>query len=360
MVFTCFMGVNVKAAEVVGEVALKQISGYDDLDIYGSTVYDIRVRPNERSSGFRASVPANSFMVFWVLGAGNKYDVNVVGSTLKKSTEYTQDGESEIEAFAYVKDAGSYEVQLNMRASTATSSEEQSFRVLCGYMPAGDSTLRVGEFEYVTMNNPAKSKFTYMKVVVDKPSKLVARVYSYVNRKVYLCDKNKKLISDGSSIVAMGSKGYTVATWAVEGGTYYIRTLNDVSPMMVKATTTSVWRNGGTTKTRAKALKVGSSTSSVIKMGMTTQEDWYKITVPKAMKVSVVLEGSVTGWRSVAATSVGTKYVKSTKATLKGLSSTAVLKLNGGKTVPKGTYYVKIQGPTAKSSVSYKISVINK
>ncbi|WP_310602505.1 pre-peptidase C-terminal domain-containing protein [Anaerosporobacter sp.] len=181
----------------------------------------------------------------------------------------------------------------------------------------------------------------------------------YGSNNITLCNSSKKAISN--EVYTSPTSTYSKkAVFAVKKGTtYYIKARTSSKGYRIKCKVTGVTESSGAKKTSAKTLTIGKAKKGVIlSEDKTTTSDWYKFTLTKATKLNLVVMGNC---------SSGNLKVELTSASIGGsvkftISSTDYegsksLETYTSKSLPKGTYYIRVYKDDKKASGNYSIKV---
>lgn len=163
--------------------------------------------------------------------------------------------------------------------------------------------------------------------------------------KVTLYNSSKKAIS--TSFTLNEASNYS-NYYGVKKGTYYIGVTN-YGLYNLKYTFTASSDKNNSSKKKASSLKKNKTTKGLMIAGESgSKSDWYKIKIPKKKKVKFSVKAYANGSLNIqliAKTKNRVYYNKS-----HSFSSTATSK-SFSKTLPKGTYYIKVS-KTGKSKTT--------
>lgn len=259
----------------------------------------------------------------------------------------------------FVVEPGSYQLSYSIDPNTTDTLHYQGR--LVGYSATQEQSVMLGD---TVFGYQPKEEIIYKEV--ELPRKGTLKVYgcyydpndyaNYLVRKkeniediatqgcyVTLCDADKNELVEATQTE---EDGHFLQYYAVKKGTYYIKLLRPTQTNMIYAIDTNFVPNGTTTNTSmSKALKLDKKyKSTLLYHGQKPQTRWCKIVLKKSRKLKVTYRylGTNSGIRMVFCNRTG-KVI-----------STATNNISGGKygtyftrkSVPAGTYYVKIIAPT--------------
>lgn len=160
---------------------------------------------------------------------------------------------------------------------------------------------------------------------------------------ITLCDENKNELVEATQT---NEDNQFLQYYAVKKGTYYIKIMQPVQASTIYAIDTSLTPNGTTANTSmSKALKLEKKYKhTLLYHGQKAQTRWCKIVLKKSRKLKVAYHylGTNSGIRLVFCNKTGKVISTATKNISGGQSGTYFTK----KSVPAGTYYIKILAPT--------------
>ena len=160
---------------------------------------------------------------------------------------------------------------------------------------------------------------------------------------VTLCDANKNELVEATQT---NDDNQFLQYYAVKKGTYYIKIMQPVQANTIYAIDTSFTANGTTINTSmSKALTLDKKYKhTLLYHGQKAQTRWCKIVLKKSRKLKVAYHylGTNSGIRMVFCNKTGKVISTATKNISGGQSGTYFTK----KSVPAGTYYIKILAPT--------------
>lgn len=164
--------------------------------------------------------------------------------------------------------------------------------------------------------------------------------------KVALYNSSKKAISSTSTLnEASNYSNY----YGIKKGTYYIG-VTDYGLYNLKYTFTASTDKNNSSKKKASSLKKSKTAKGLFVAGESgSKADWYKIKIPKKRKVKFSVKAYANGALNVqliAKTKNRIYYNKS-----HSFSSTATSK-SFSKTLPKGTYYIKVTKTGKSKTIS--------
>lgn len=208
-------------------------------------------------------------------------------------------------------------------------------------------------------------KTIFYKVAVPKTGYIDLNTYMPTGTaSVYLCNSGKKAISKATTVSAAISKRHSV--YAVNKGTYYVRVDYTGGEYAIQKKFTAVSEKSGKTKKKAKTIKYKKTYNGLLalsdKGGSKGKSDWYKVVLKKKSKMKITVRGSVTGG-SLKYEFSAPKMKKKLKHTFSGygFGSRITMSYSYGskktKTLPKGTYYIRIYKSNKSVTGTYSLKV---
>jgi hypothetical protein len=200
----------------------------------------------------------------------------------------------------------------------------------------------------------------YYKITVTKPGVIDFYIKSEYSQNVTLCNSSKKAISDESYSSDVSSDFY----FGVAKGTYYIKVATASTYGYVGYSFTSI-KDGGATKKTASKVAINSDngkTGLLYAADKTSKIDWYKFYNPKKQQISVDVAASIaSGEIEVQVVDAkGAEYVTFFLSPSDSEKSYTIYygnEFDTVKTLPKGTYYIKIKKSTKKTTAGYSVYV---
>lgn len=260
----------------------------------------------------------------------------------------------------YAKKGKTYYLQLEVSEKTMTENGEFRFQLELQEISSANRTLK--NKQVVKAYQDGKGSVIYYKVKVTKTGYLTVNT-SYDEENcgspvVVLCNSKKKAISLKVKNDAL-SKNKTV--FAVKKGTYYLKVKDVKGGFQIRSTFTSVADKSGTSKAKAKALKVGGKKVKAVLLttDKKSKYDWYKFTLKKSSYIRINFTGSTTG--SSKAILEVIPPASNVKFKTKSVLQFSGIEENGsgqGATAwPAGTWYIRVNKSVAKGSGVYSLQV---
>ncbi|WP_343209491.1 hypothetical protein [Anaerolentibacter hominis] len=262
---------------------------------------------------------------------------------------------STYDGFTDVVEKGTYYLKVSTYSTTGCI-----VAVGLGAFSSGNKTIKSKTWYISAFADSSTAQ--YYKLSVSKQSKIVVETQGEYSRYITICDKNKKAVTEECYTSTDGKM-----TFVVPKGTYYVKVKSTDDLLRLRATVTALSDKTGTSKSKAKALKVNGSkvTGLVTTSDKTSKADWVKFTNPKNQKINVYITGDITSgtiemeFFSSNGKSMGTQTVNSYRNN--GYVNLYTIGSGySGKTLAKGTYYIKITKDTKKTTGVYTIQVKNK
>lgn len=350
--------------ETVTEFKTHVITTGDEADFKVYKEYYVGVVPDTTNSQtvFTAVVPITL----------DKTGFLYIGSYLDNSTQTTATGSIDVfsdeactdsvyssyKEVAKIEKKGTYYVQFTVRDSASDGVTPYIFDFVSNFEDSSNRTLKNKTWAYSAIMD--YSKPIYYKVTATKDGSITFNTSAAYSTKVTLCNSSKKAISDECYVSSSSGK----SVFAVKKGTYYIKVTTSSDSVRVKSTFKAITDKSGASKAKAKKITMGSKALSgtVLATDKKGKADWYKFTNTKTKTVNVTFKGSVLSGKIVLeffdskGTSFGTTYIN----TLDADSSFTPYQgsyFDTKKTLPKGTYYIKVTKSTAKTSGTYSLKV---
>lgn len=261
-----------------------------------------------------------------------------------------------------VKKAATYYVRFAFSDTSESLLGSYNFIFGSNIISAADKTLTNNKEKIAATFNSTTP--VYYKVKVTASGKLTLNITgtSYAS-KVTLCNSKKKAVSNEVTVDASVA-GKQKAVFGVTKGTYYFKVKKPAGAMLVKSTFSKVSDKSGSSKSKAKSLKMGGSAINglVTASEKSGKADWYKFTNSKRKKTTIYWNGDVASGKlqMTIYTSNGKKF-SGTSINMSGIGDQHGVTIYSGsygvRTLPKGTYYIKITKSGAKTSGSYNIKV---
>lgn len=184
------------------------------------------------------------------------------------------------------------------------------------------------------------------------------------NVELTLTDANKKAISK-KAMIGNAKADARKAVYAVKAGTYYIKAASEDQRLFsMSCTQTAVKEKSGADKKNAQIIKNKTWYSGIATYeDKTTKGDYYKFTLTKASKVVFQLKGNVTSGSllgEISGDNVNGSFQGITLNTVGQKATKWNVNTKSSKTLPAGTYYIKISKDTKKTNGNYKLKIVAK
>lgn len=270
--------------------------------------------------------------------------------TQKVSEDYVTKGYTRTKDF-WVPKNGTYYIGVysNISSSAVPGTRGVGFAAVAVTVDGNDRTLTSGKQIAVGV----KGKQTnYFKFKVKKAGYITVPMTSDGSArscKVTLCNSKKKALTNELSLGGIYTKSIV---YGVKKGTYYIKVkypYSSTDAYTFKVTSnSSIKEKSGTKKAKAVTLKKSKTKKGTIQAG-SGQADWYKFKKTSKKKTTVTIGGrtndkiKVTLYRGSKKIATGTFNYSH-----KGYEFTMT-------NYPKGTYYIKIERGSKKSSGWYSV-----
>lgn len=264
-----------------------------------------------------------------------------------KGNEYTR--------YFYVPTKGTYYIGVysTISSSVAAGTGGAAVLVRAVFFDGSDRTLTSGKQVAVGVNG---KQTNYFKFKVKKAGYITVPLTEDQSArycKVTLCNSKKKALTNEMSL---GGVYTNTLTYGVKKGTYYIRVKYPYSSKEAytfKVTSnSSIKEKSGKTKAKAVTLKKGKkgTKKGTLEAG-SGQADWYKFKRTNKNKATVTVEGKTNDKIKVTLYRGGKKIGTGTFSYMhKGYKFTMP------KGYAKGTYYIKIERGSKKSSGWYSVN----
>lgn len=274
--------------------------------------------------------------------------------------------------FETVKKTGSYQICV----SNATS--DDIFAVKAMVIPGGNSFNLNNDWTLAAGNKDNGLYTTYWKVKVGANSLLDVSAYDvipyYRNTaeqavKVTLCNSKKKVISAQSSLKKFTLNGKLEsghASYGVAKGTYYVKVQANTPIYAISYGTAKYTTKPGTKKSKATSISKGKSKKAVLEASTSKKTQWYKLKLSKKGTMKINFDGYVAPGTKIKMSLVNSKgkaikilvdRKKKSGITMSGkVNSYIPAEIVSNGKMKKGTYYVKIEKSSKKSSAAYELS----
>lgn len=342
-------------------------------DLEKKNIYDICVSDREKEEVFIPIVATNAGMIFCSLQC--KSNVVTAGSvtasictdqkgTIVKGTENKQElankEHDEYEVSFYAKKGTRYYLRLKISKNAMTEDGNFKFQLKLQEISSASRTLKNKQIVKAYQNG--KGSVIYYKVAVRKTGYLtVDTLYdeeNYGSPSIVLCNSKKKVISLNVENHALSDNK---AIFAVKKGTYYLKVKDVKGGYQISSTFSSVTDKSGSSKGKAKKLKVGGKKVKgvVLATEKKSKYDWYKFTLKKSSYVRIDFSGSTTGNSKmkleVIPPASNVKFKKKAVLQFSGIDS------NGSGQAstawPAGTWYIRVNKSASKGSGVYALRV---
>lgn len=136
-----------------------------------------------------------------------------------------------------------------------------------------------------------------------------------------------------------------------------MKTSNDA--YRIKSTFTAVSDASGASKKNAKTIKVGETKKGIVlSEDKTSKNDWFKFTLKKSTKIDIDLKGNCSsGKLRFELTSNGIRGTVTDYISSSDYSRNIPLQTWTSKTIPKGTYYIRLYKDSKTTSGNYSVKV---
>ncbi|SFR62411.1 hypothetical protein [Anaeromicropila populeti] len=261
---------------------------------------------------------------------------------------------------ALIEEAGTY--YIGVATSSAQETADLLYGVALSFISSDVQTLtnkKWGVAATIDYNTPV-----YIKFKVAKTSKVVFDIESDYSTYVTICNSKKTAITTEESVYTDEGK----AAFSLAKGTYYVRIKTSSDVIKIKPTITAVTSGAGTSKAKAKTIKVNGGKKTVVlnAAASTSKVQWLKFTNPKTQAITVnILTNMTSGDIEVEffnskGTSFGVKTVYPGVNNADGFSPYVGAIYSSEGTLPKGTYYMRFKKTEKKTSGVLKVNVTNK
>jgi hypothetical protein len=257
-----------------------------------------------------------------------------------------------------VKKAGTYYVKFQVSDSTSDGVTPYYFGFYSQLEDSSNRTLKNKQWIYSSYIDTSKD--LYYKVSASKAGSITFNLKTEYSSYVTLFNSSKKAISEKVYVPATSGK----AVFAVKKGTYYVKVKPSSDYVFVKSTFKAITDKSGSKKSKAKSLTVGGKaiSASVLATDKKGASDWYKFTNKKTKKIMVTFTGSVSSGEieleffNAKGESFGTVKINSVDEDA-SFNPYSASYLSTSKTLPKGTYYIKVTKKSTKTSGTYSLKV---
>lgn len=255
---------------------------------------------------------------------------------------------------------GTYYFKVSTRDYLETPSSTYQMAVGLGFVPGGNKTLKNNTWTVATTKD--SSTANYYKITISKNATIKVDLESDYGAYVTLCDSKKKALSDECYKSSSDEKS---VYFAASKGTYYLKVKSSPTVFRIKSAATGAVNSTGSSKAKATAAKVDGKkiTGFLGAKDSTSKNQWIKFTNPKNQKISISIDSKLSSG-ALMFEIYGTHGSSSTKKISPYAPSGALAYYTygagySGKTLAKGTYYIKVSKDTAKTSASYSVQILN-
>lgn len=264
-------------------------------------------------------------------------------------------------SIAYLPKAATYYIKIDK--SQISQTEDNRFAIVLGHV-SGENRVIKNKSDVIA-SSAGTSSPVYFKVTVKKTTKLTLGVYSDLKGTAALCNGKKVPITHETSI----SKNGGVHVYVVSKGSYYFKVKCSKGLFSVTADLATVSNGSGTSKAKAGTLKINGSAKNILLYTAAPSSRGYylKFYNPKKQKINMYVTSSFSSGK-VKLDFIDTKHTDFGKAAsiTSGVNQKRVYRTFIGKnsdkvkTLPKGTYYIRIQKLDKKTSGIIQVNIKNK
>lgn len=263
--------------------------------------------------------------------------------------------------------SGTYYIKFTLENDEREAVGETKFLVKLYDLNGADRVISIGK-PTLSYQDKAGKKINY-KVTVKKKCVLAADVNTATASRseavsFRLLDGNKKPITKVSKIAGKINEDnkesmLAVKLYTVTAGTYYIQVTSSSSVYQFEGRILSVARNAGSSKVKAKLLKIDKNLGKgyFTYADKTSKADWYKFNVSSYQYVELYMAYYLDGKFDYEIMNSKGKSIYRYSKNFTGLEGAYYIWY--GNYLEKGTYYVKVHKVDNSSSVSYAFSLSN-
>lgn len=252
--------------------------------------------------------------------------------------------------YCSLTNAGTYYLKLKTYAPSYSSTPifTNSIVVSARTYTRSDKTIKSGQT--ITYYRNSSDDVYWFKYKAEKTGKATVSFTRKYGSHVTLCNSKKKALTDEEWVSS--SDNYKAVFAVKKGTTYYFKVTaigsDEVNTISVK--NTAIKEKSGSKRKKAVTVKAKKKVKGTILPASKTS-DWYKFKVKKKKKVTLYLDGEVTGYIRVTAYNSKGKEIDS--YLWNGGSDKLQLSYGSYGKANKGTYYIKFSRYNSKSSGHY-------
>ena len=331
-------------------------SGEEDLETYAE--YKVYVSTEEKKMVIPVKFSSRGIFNFSAVDSNN--------STSTSSVALYSDKEGK-ELIGYtgqnkkITKEGTYYLIITTYNSAPSEDGFVKLDVLCNFISGEDRKLTNKKWQYTGFVDSGVA--TDFEIKVTKAGTIKVEVDGddeYLSYKLSLYSKDKKALTEETSV----RKG-DYRTFAVKKGTYYVRVTTYSNVVRVRYTEKAITDTSGESKAKASVLKIGKAQKGlVLSEDKTSKADWFKFTLTKASKIDIQIDYSAHSGKmkyelasnAISGTVTGRLYSYYGETDKKEIP----LKTWTTETIPKGTYYLKIEKENKNTNGNYSIKIVNR
>lgn len=290
---------------------------------------------------------------------GNEHEINT-GYTLAFYSDAactTEVKSMNYKGTANFEKAGTYYIKISIPNYTTISGEYYKILFQCNLTDGRNKTLKNKQWLYSSVLDTSIPM--YYKVDISKTGIISLDIAGKYGSYVSLCNSEKKEISSQAYVFSDTSSNYSKVVFAVKKGTYYVKVKASNDAFRIRSTFTAVADASGASKKNAKTIKVGETKKGIVlSEDKTSKNDWFKFTLSKATKIDIELKGNCSSGKiRFELTSTGLSGSITSYITTTDYSKTLEAQTWTTKTIPKGTYYIRLYKDSKETSGNYSVKV---
>ena len=353
-----------KNGNAVTEFKTHLITTGTEADIQALNVYGIYLPATVKEQVVKVNMTNKGLLMLPVQYMGETNDRLYTSSYLYEDEACTKSVSLSSDGVSYsILSKGTYYLKVSVNDYNDVKPEGYTFNIGAAVVSSANQTLKHKTWICSALEDYKTP--VYYKVTVSKTAKIVLDMESDYSRKVTLCNSKKKAVSE-----EVFNSGDEKVIFVVAKGTYYIKAASSSEYLRIKGTITALKDGSGTSKAKAKVLKVNGASAScnITANDKTSKADWFKFTNSKNQKINLYITSNISSgsFNVELYNSKGEKFAST--VIYGGINQPNGYELYsyGGSfgysrdKLSKGTYYIKITKASAKSSGTYSIKIKNK
>ncbi len=344
--------VDYTTKQTVTEMTPYQITTGDEADLSKYGAYDIFVPTTTGELVVPIRIPSKG-LLYSLYGDSNNSTSTFYVDFYSDAACTSEVSYSSYTGFAEFPKEGIYYIKFKTYSSIPVTGDSAYIGFDCQFFDGSNTELKNKTWQCSGLIDSTTP--IYYKVEVNKTGFIKVDFLSEYSTYVTLCSSSKKEISDECYI----SSSKPDAAFAVKKGTYYLKVKSNSDLIRVRSSATAVTDASGSSKSKAKALKIGSAKKGLLLPGdKTSKNDWFKFTLTKSTKLNLIVSGNVSSGKiryELTSANIGgsiTGYLYQTDD-----SDTTSLKTWTTESLPRGTYYIRVYKDDSKTSGNYSIKV---